>query len=137
MLGPDVRAQGVDAAVGGRAVRAERPLGRVYVEVVPSVGHLLAAGPTSPEGRAAQRHGEHLVVGEPNRHARHRTCEHRTHAGGVYTCLALRCWHSWLREGLAFSVGRVREKECPAVLLAGKWARDARCGLRCIWMMYL
>lgn len=62
MLGAHVRAERVDSAVGRRTVGAERPLGRVYVEVVPSVGHLLAAGPAAPKGRAAQRHGEHLVV---------------------------------------------------------------------------
>lgn len=43
MLEAQMRAQRVDAAVGGRAVRAHAALRRVRVVVVPAVGHLLAA----------------------------------------------------------------------------------------------
>lgn len=55
-------AQGVDAAVGGRAVGAERALGRVRVEVVPAVGDLLAAGLAAPQRGALRRRHEHAVV---------------------------------------------------------------------------
>lgn len=58
----EVRAQGVDAAVGGGAVRAERALRRVAVEVVPAVGDLLAARLAAPQRRALRRRHEHAVV---------------------------------------------------------------------------
>lgn len=57
-----MRAQRVDAAVGGRAVGAERALRRVRVEVVPAVGHLLAARLAAPQRRALGRGHEHAVV---------------------------------------------------------------------------
>lgn len=43
VLEPQMGAQRVDAAVCSGAVGAERALGGVRVEVVPAVGHLLAA----------------------------------------------------------------------------------------------
>lgn len=55
-------AQRVDAAVGGRAVGAERALRGVRVEVVPAVGHLLAAGLAAPEGGTLRGRHEHAVV---------------------------------------------------------------------------
>lgn len=51
VLGAYVRAEGVDSAVGGWTIRAEGPLSGVYVEVVPTVGHLFATGTASPQGR--------------------------------------------------------------------------------------
>lgn len=48
VLGAYVRAQSVDPAVGGRAIGAQRALRGVYVEVVPTIGHLLPAGAASP-----------------------------------------------------------------------------------------
>jgi len=48
VLGAYVRAQSVDPAVGGRAIRAQRALRGVYVEVVPTIGHLFPAGAASP-----------------------------------------------------------------------------------------
>lgn len=63
VLEPQVGAQGVDAAVGGGTVGAERALGRVGVEVVPAVGDLLAAGLAAPQRRALGRRHEHAVVG--------------------------------------------------------------------------
>lgn len=62
VLGAYVGAEGVDPAVRGRAIGAQGPLGRVYVEVVPTVGHLFATGTASPKGGRAERHGEHLVI---------------------------------------------------------------------------
>lgn len=57
-----MRAQRVNAAVGGRAVGAERALRRVRVEVVPAVGHLLAARAAAPQRRVLRRRHEHAVV---------------------------------------------------------------------------
>lgn len=48
VLGAYVRAQSVDPAVGGRTIGAQRALRGVYVEVVPTIGHLLPAGAASP-----------------------------------------------------------------------------------------
>lgn len=79
VLGAYVRAQSVDPAVGGRAIRAQRALRRVYVEVVPTIGHLLPAGAASPQRRVVKRHGEHLVIREADWHARHRTCKTQQH----------------------------------------------------------
>lgn len=62
VLEAQVRAQRVDAAVGGGAVGAERALRRVRVEVVPAVGHLLAAGLAAPQRGALRRRHEHAVV---------------------------------------------------------------------------
>lgn len=62
VLEAQVRAQRVDAAVGGRAVRAGLALRRVRVEVVPAVGHLLAARLAAPQRRALGRRHEHAVV---------------------------------------------------------------------------
>lgn len=67
-----MRAQRVDAAVGGRAVGARVALRRVRVEVVPAVGHLLAAGLAAPQRRALGGRHEHAVV-RILRHARART----------------------------------------------------------------
>lgn len=62
VLEAQVRAQRVDAAVGGGAVGAQRALRRVRVEVVPAVGHLLAARLAAPQRRAVGRRHEHAVV---------------------------------------------------------------------------
>lgn len=62
VLEAQVRAQRVDAAVRGGAVRAQRALRRVRVEVVPAVGHLLAARLAAPQRRALRRRHEHAVV---------------------------------------------------------------------------
>lgn len=62
VLVAQVRAQRVDAAVRGRAVRARRALRRVRVEVVPAVGHLLAARLAAPQRRAVGHGHEHGVV---------------------------------------------------------------------------
>lgn len=72
VLEPQVRAQRVDAAVGGGAVGAGRALRRVRVEVVPAVGHLLAARLAAPQRRALGHGHEHAVVrvGRRGRHVR-------------------------------------------------------------------
>lgn len=57
-----MRAQRVDARVGGGAVGAGRALRRVRVEVVPAVGHLLAARLAAPQRRAVGHGHEHAVV---------------------------------------------------------------------------
>lgn len=62
VLEAQVGAERVDAAVGGGAVGAERALRRVRVEVVPAVGHLLAARLAAPQRRALGRRHEHAVV---------------------------------------------------------------------------
>lgn len=62
VLGAYVRAQSVDPAVGGRAIRAQRALRGVYVEVMPTIGHLLSAGEAFPHRRAVKRYGEHVVI---------------------------------------------------------------------------
>lgn len=79
MLSANVRAQRVDPAVGGRAIGTQRALRGMYMEVVPAIGHLLSAGATSPQRRTVKRHGEHLVIREADRHARHRTCKTQQH----------------------------------------------------------
>lgn len=63
MLQTQMGAQRVDAAVGGRAVGAERALSGVGMEVVPAVGDLLAARLAAPQRRALGRRHEHAVVG--------------------------------------------------------------------------
>lgn len=62
VLEAQVRAQRVDAAVGGGAVGAGRALRGVRVEVVPAVGHLLAARLAAPQGGALRHGHEHAVV---------------------------------------------------------------------------
>lgn len=79
MLEAQMRAQRVDAAVGGRAVRAHAALRRVRVVVVPAVGHLLAAWLAAPEGRALCRRDEHAVV-RVLRRRRHATSAVPQHA---------------------------------------------------------
>lgn len=68
MLEAEMRAQSVNAAVGGRAVGAQRALRRVAVVVVPAVGHLLAARLATPQRRALRRRHEHVVVRIVRRH---------------------------------------------------------------------
>lgn len=70
VLEAQVRAQRVDAAVGGGAVGAGRALRRVRVVVVPAVGHLLAARLAAPEREALRRRHEHAVVRERGRRRR-------------------------------------------------------------------
>lgn len=71
-----MRAQRVDAAVGGGAVGAGRALRRVRVEVVPAVGHLLAARLAAPQRRAVGHGHEHAVVRVRRRGSRVRSlCE--------------------------------------------------------------
>lgn len=62
VLEAQVGPERVDAAVGGGAVGAQRALRRVRVEVVPAVGHLLAARLAAPQRRALRRRHEHAVV---------------------------------------------------------------------------
>lgn len=62
VLEAQMGAQRVDAAVRGRAVGAQRALRRVRVEVVPAVGHLLAAALAAPQRRALRRRHEHAMV---------------------------------------------------------------------------
>lgn len=62
VLEAQVRAERVDARVGGGAVGAQAALRRVRVEVVPAVGHLLAARLAAPQRRALGRRHEHAVV---------------------------------------------------------------------------
>lgn len=62
VLESQVRAQRVDAAVGGGAVGAQAALRRVRVEVVPAVGDLLAARLAAPQRRALGGRHEHAVV---------------------------------------------------------------------------
>lgn len=62
VLEPQMGAQRVDAAVCSGAVGAERALRGVRVEVVPAVGHLLAARLAAPERRGLGRRHEHVVV---------------------------------------------------------------------------
>jgi len=62
MLDPQMGAQRIDPAVGGRAVGTHGPLGGVGVEVVPAIGHLLAAGAASPHGARIAGRREHVVV---------------------------------------------------------------------------
>lgn len=62
VLEAQVGPERVDAAVGGGAVGAQRALRRVRVEVVPAVGHLLAARLAAPQRRAVRRRHEHAVV---------------------------------------------------------------------------
>lgn len=62
VLEAQVGPERVDAAVGGGAVGAQRALRRVRVEVVPAVGHLLAARLAAPQRRALGRRHEHAVV---------------------------------------------------------------------------
>lgn len=62
VLYPQVRPERVDPAVGRRTVRANGPLRGVRVEVVPSVGNLLAAG-AAPPGRAGLAgRRKHVVI---------------------------------------------------------------------------
>lgn len=62
VLYPQVRPERVDPAVRSRTVRANRPLRGVRVEVVPSVGDLLATG-AAPPGRAGLAgRRKHVVV---------------------------------------------------------------------------
>lgn len=62
VLEAQVRAQRVNAAVGGGAVGAQAALRRVRVEVVPAVGDLLAARLAAPQRRALGGRHEHAVV---------------------------------------------------------------------------
>lgn len=62
MLESQVRAQRVNAAVGGGAVGAQAALRRVRVEVVPAVGDFLAARLAAPQRRALGGRHEHAVV---------------------------------------------------------------------------
>jgi len=62
MLDPQMGAQRIDPAVGGRAVGTHGPLGSVGVEVVPAIGHLLAARAASPHGARIAGRREHVVV---------------------------------------------------------------------------
>lgn len=62
VLYPQVRPERVDPAVGRRTVRTNGPLRGVRVEVVPSVGDLLATG-AAPPGRAGLAgRRKHVVV---------------------------------------------------------------------------
>lgn len=63
MLDPEVRSQGIDSTVGRRTVRAEGALGRMRMEVVPSVGDLLAARAAAPGRARLPRRREHVMVG--------------------------------------------------------------------------
>lgn len=58
----EMRAQCVDAAVGGRAVGAQAALSRVRVVVMPTVGDLLATRLAAPQSCALGRRHEHAVV---------------------------------------------------------------------------
>lgn len=62
MFKPQVRAESVDAAVGGRAVGAGRALRGVRVVVVPAVGDLLAARLAAPKRGALGGRHKHAVV---------------------------------------------------------------------------
>lgn len=62
MLHPQMGAQRIDPAVGGRAVGTHGPLGGVGVKVVPAIGHLLAAGAAPPHGARIAGRREHVVV---------------------------------------------------------------------------
>lgn len=112
VLGAYVGAEGVDPAVRGRAIGAQGPLGRVYVEVVPTVGHLFATGTASPKGGRAERHGEHLVIWQTDRHAGHRTWKtqqqafHSDFASRDYFFLSFFSFDSLLLRVLAFHLGR-------------------------------
>lgn len=55
-------AQRVNATVGSGAVGAERALSCVAVEVVPAVGHFLAARLAAPQSGALGRRHEHAVI---------------------------------------------------------------------------
>jgi hypothetical protein len=109
VLGAYVRAQSVDPAVGGRAIRAQRTLRRVYVEVVPTIGHLLPAGAASPQRRAVKRHGEHLVIREADWHARHRTCKTQQHLHAL-------CAHCVFGERERLDLLRPSDPKIPRVL---------------------
>ena len=53
--------------------------------MVPAIGHLFAACSTPPEGRSAERHGEHVVIRQAQGHARQHTCNHtHAHTHGLY-----------------------------------------------------
>lgn len=62
VLESQVRAQRVNAAVGGGAVGTQAALRRVRVEVVPAVGDFLAARLAAPQRRALGGRHEHAVV---------------------------------------------------------------------------
>lgn len=63
VLGAQVGAQRVDAAVRGRTVGAHGALRRVRVVVVPAVRHLLAARSAAPHRPRITRRREHIVIG--------------------------------------------------------------------------
>lgn len=64
VLDAQVGAQRVYSAVRGRAVGTEGALRGVAVEVVPPVGHLLAARLAAPQRRAVRGSSEHAVIGQ-------------------------------------------------------------------------
>lgn len=50
MLDAQMRAQGIDPTIRGRAIGAHGSLGGVRVKVMPAIGDLLAAGSAAPHG---------------------------------------------------------------------------------------
>lgn len=63
VLDPQMRTERVYSTVGRRTVRAHGSLRSVRMEVMPSVGDLLAAGTAPPGGSRLPRGGKHVVIG--------------------------------------------------------------------------
>lgn len=108
VLEPQVRAQRVDAAVGGGAVGAGRALRRVRVEVVPAVGHLLAARLAAPQRRAVGHGHKHAVVrvGRRGRHVRALCEQQPANASHHAVCARARA------RGTSHEFGETRFESC-------------------------